>query len=147
MNFLDDPAAGLILVSACLAGQACRYDGGSMPHPVVLRLAREGRALPVCPEVLGGLGVPRESLELVGGRAVFRSGADCTEALRDGAREALALAVAQGCQRAILKSRSPSCGCGRVYDGTFSGRLVPGDGMLAALLKANGFAVVSEEDL
>ncbi len=137
----------LVLVSACLAGQACRYDGGATPHPEIMRLAGLGRVVPVCPEVLGGLPVPREPVELRDGRAVTRSGADVTGAFELGARLALALAQDQGCCRAVLKSRSPSCGSGRVYDGTFSGRLIPGDGVLAALLKAKGIEVKSEEEL
>jgi uncharacterized protein YbbK (DUF523 family) len=145
MPFDDD--SRMILVSACLAGEACRYDGGATPHPKVLRLAEAGCVVPVCPEVLGGLPVPREPLELKDGRAVRRSGADCTKKLIEGAKKALALGQERGCQRAILKARSPSCGSGRVYDGTFSGRLVPGDGVLAALLKQNGFEVLSEEEL
>lgn len=144
---LNDSAASPILVSACLVGQACRYDGGSTPQPELVRLAQAGRVVPVCPEVLGGLSVPREPVELRAGKAVFRSGLDCTEAIQAGALRALALGLESGCRRAILKARSPSCGSGRVYDGTFSGRLVPGDGVLAALLKASGFEVVSEEEL
>lgn len=136
-----------ILVSACLAGEACRYDGQATPHPEVLRLLAAGRAVAVCPEVLGGLSVPREPVELQGGHAVCRSGADLTEAFRVGAQRALALALDKGCCRAVLKSRSPSCGCGRIYDGTFSRCLVPGDGVLAALLRASGFEVLSEEEL
>jgi len=136
-----------ILVSACLAGQACRYDGCASPYPEIVRLAALGRVLAVCPEVLGGLPVPREPVELRQGRAVSRSGVDVTKAFRAGAQAALSLALDTGCGRAVLKARSPSCGAGRVYDGTFSGRLVPGDGLLAALLKAKGIAVQSEEEL
>jgi uncharacterized protein YbbK (DUF523 family) len=136
-----------ILVSACLAGRACRYDATAFPHPEVLRLAGLGRVVAVCPEVLGGLGVPREPVELRHGHALSRSGADVTGAFRLGAERALTLALDKGCRRAVLKSRSPSCGSGRVYDGTFSGRLVAGDGLLAALLKAAGLEVLSEEEI
>ncbi len=136
-----------ILVSACLAGVACRYDGVASPHPEVLRLLATGRAVPVCPEVLGGLPVPREPVELRQGRAVGRSGRDVTEAFQAGAQRALALAREHGCTAAILKARSPSCGPGQIYDGTFSRTLVPGHGLLAALLKQSGIAVRSEEDL
>ncbi len=136
-----------VLVSACLAGQRCRYDGQASPHPEVLRLVELGRAVPVCPELLGGLGVPREPVELRCGRALCRSGADVTEAFETGAQLALALARARGCRQAVLKARSPSCGVGRIYDGSFSQRLVPGDGVLAALCKAHGIAVKSEEEL
>jgi len=141
------PVISPILVSACLAGVACRYDGGASPHPEVLRLLAAGRVLPVCPEVLGGLPVPREPVELRQGRAVGRSGLDVTEAFQAGAQRALARAREHGCTSAILKARSPSCGPGQIYDGTFSRTLVPGNGVLAALLKQSGFAVLSEEEL
>ena len=133
-----------VLVSACLAGEACRYDGSAAPHPAVLELVRQGRALAVCPEVLGGLPTPREPVELREGRVVSRSGADVTGAFEAGAQRALELGLDAGCAEAILKARSPSCGCGQVYDGTFSGKLVPGDGVFAALLKAHGIAVRTE---
>lgn len=137
----------LVLVSACLAGQACRFDATAAPHPEIMRLAGLGLVLPVCPEVLGGLPVPREPMELRQGRALTRSGADCTAALHLGAHRALALALDKGCHRAVLKARSPCCGPGRIYDGTFSRSLVPGDGVLAALLKANGLEVASEDEI
>jgi uncharacterized protein YbbK (DUF523 family) len=136
-----------ILASACLVGLACRYDGTATPHPEILRLAALGRVVAVCPEVLGGLPVPREPVELRAGQALCRSGVDCSEAFRVGAHLALDLALAKGCRLAVLKSRSPSCGAGSIYDGTFSGRLVPGDGVLAALLKARGIQVLRDEEL
>ncbi|MBI5519763.1 MAG: DUF523 domain-containing protein [Desulfovibrio sp.] len=136
-----------LLVSACLAGEPCRYDGSAAPHPAVLRLVEEGRAVPVCPEVLGGLPTPRAPVELVAGRAMSRAGRDVTAEFERGARLGLDAARARGCALAVLKARSPSCGCGQVYDGTFSGALVPGDGLFAALLKRNGIAVRTETDL
>lgn len=144
---LDDSDPTPVLVSACLAGEACRYDGGATPHPLVLRLVEQGRAVPVCPEVLGGLAVPREPVELRAGRAICRRGRDVTAEFLAGSRAALRLALEHGCRRAVLKARSPSCGCGIIYDGSFSGVLITGDGVLAALLKANGFAVCTELDL
>lgn len=143
----QDSSAAPVLVSACLAGQACRYNATAAPHAAVLELVRKGRAVLVCPEVLGCLPVPREPMELRQGRAMGASGADHTEAFLAGARRALGICRRHGCTRAILKSRSPSCGCGQVYDGSFSGRLVPGDGLFAALLKENGVAVCSEQEL
>ena len=140
-------ATAPVLVSACLAGVACRYNGLGAPHPAVLRLVGQGRALLVCPEVLGGLGIPRAPVELRAGRALERGGRDLTAAFEAGARKALELALAAGCSRAILKARSPSCGAGKVYDGGFGGVLTPGDGIFAALLKAEGFALCTEEDL
>ncbi|MDQ7835442.1 MAG: DUF523 domain-containing protein [Humidesulfovibrio sp.] len=137
----------IILVSACLAGEACRYDGSSAPQQEILRLASLGRVIAVCPEVLGGLGTPRNPVELREGRAIDRSGDDVTGAFLAGAHKCLALAQEAGCRRAVLKARSPSCGAGMVYDGSFSSKLVPGDGMLAALLLSSGIEVLSEEDL
>jgi uncharacterized protein YbbK (DUF523 family) len=136
-----------IIVSACLAGLATRYDGKASPHPAVMELLRRGKALPVCPEQIGGLPTPRTCHEIVGARVEDRSGNDHTEAFESGARQALELAEQAGCRRAILKSRSPSCGSGTIYDGSFSGKLIAGDGVFAALLKAHGVEVVSEEDL
>lgn len=136
-----------VLVSACLAGRACRYNATAAPHPAVLALVAQGRAVLVCPEVLGGLPVPRDPMELRQGRALAASGADHTEAFLSGARRALSICRKHGCVRAILKSRSPSCGCGQVYDGSFSGRLVPGDGLFAALLQQHGVCVCTEQDL
>jgi len=135
------------IVSACLAGVACRYDGGTTPHPVVQAMVERGEALPVCPEVLGGLSVPRDACERRGEAVLTASGRDCTPAFLEGARQALELARAHGCCAAILKSRSPSCGVGRIYDGSFEHRLVDGDGVFAALLRREGWPLCSEEDL
>lgn len=136
-----------LLVSACLLGVCCRYDGLSKPCPAVLALREKYGLVPVCPEQLGGLPTPRPPAELRGGRVLNRCGADCTEQYRRGAEEALKLAGVFGCRAAVLKSRSPSCGLGRVYDGTFSGRLTDGNGVAAELLRRNGIDVFSEEDL
>lgn len=134
----------MILVSACLAGMRCKWNLESVTDPVVARLVSQGKALPVCPEQLGGLATPREPSEIRDGRVYAKGGRDVTEEYRRGAEETLRLAKAFGCRAAILKSRSPSCGVGRVYDGSFSGRLVPGDGVAAALLKAHGLELVDE---
>jgi len=142
-----DATSSPVLVSACLAGISCRYNGRAAPHPAVLELVRAGRAVVVCPERLGGLPTPREPMELVDGRALSRSGVDHTEGFVEGAQRALAVCRKRGCTSAILKSRSPSCGAGAVYDGTFSGRLIPGDGIFAAMLRAVGIAVRTEEEL
>lgn len=137
----------MVLVSACLAGVPCRWDGADKGNGKVAELARRGEAVLVCPEQLGGLSTPREPSELSGGRVLDRAGRDVTEEFRRGAEVCLAIAELCGCRKAILKAKSPSCGSGQVYDGTFSGRLVPGDGLTAALLKSRGIEVVSEEDL
>ena len=135
------------VVSACLAGLACRYDGGSNACGVVVALVRAGLAVPACPETLGGLPVPREPCEQRAGRVVGRDGVDRTEAFLRGSRKALAVALAHGCRAAILKSRSPSCGCGRIYDGTFTRTLIPGMGTWARLLQEAGLELYTEENL
>ena len=136
-----------ILISACLMGACCRYDGASKAHPLTAALAERHTLVPVCPEQLGGLPTPREPSERRADAVVSRSGTDVTAQFRRGAEQALHLARLYGCKAAVLKERSPSCGSGEVYDGTFSGRLTPGDGVTAALLKANGIAVYGESDL
>ncbi|MGE9984377.1 DUF523 domain-containing protein [Desulfovibrio sp. SGI.169] len=141
------PDAPLYVVSGCLAGLACRYDGGSNPCAAVIRLVEEGRAVPVCPESLAGLSVPRLPCELAGGRVLSQDGRDLTESFLRGAQLALSAAQRCGCTAAILKSRSPSCGFGQIYDGTFSRRLCPGEGIWARLLREAGFALFSEERL
>ena len=137
----------MILVSACLLGCACRYDGQSKPNPLAQELARRGLAVPVCPEQLGGLPTPRKPSERRGERVVMNDGRDVTAEYRRGAEEALRLARLYGCKAAVLKERSPSCGSGNIYDGTFSGCLTPGDGVTAALLKENGITVYGESEI
>ena len=136
-----------LLVSACLLGVGCRYDGGHNQLPQLKELLKTHTCIPICPEQLGGLPTPREPSERRADAVVSRSGADVTAQFRRGAEQALHLARLYGCKAAVLKERSPSCGSGEVYDGTFSGRLTPGDGVTAALLKANGIAVYGESDL
>ena len=136
----------MIIVSACLAGYRCRYDGKLTPDSEIVDLVKSGKALPVCPEMLGGLPCPRVPSERTadGERVVTKEGTDVTEAFRRGADETLRLAQLYGCTRAILKARSPSCGKGTVYDGTFSGTLREGDGVTAELLMKHGITVESK---
>ena len=136
-----------IIVSACLAGLRCRYDGETKPCEKVVEMVAAGKALPVCPEQLGGLPTPRVPAEMRGGRVVRQDGVDVTPEFVHGAQESLMLAQLVGATKAILKSRSPSCGSEAIYDGSFSGKLIPGDGVTAALFKANGIHVITEEDL
>ena len=136
-----------ILVSACLLGVCCRYDGNSKPCQAVMDLAKEHELIPVCPEQLGGLPTPRPPAEIQGGRVINREGRDVTAQYQKGAEEAARLVRLLGCDCAILKARSPSCGSGQVYDGSFSGTLVPGDGIAAGTLKTLGVRVISEQDL
>ena len=135
-----------ILVSACLLGEPCRYDGKSVPCEAVSELARTRRLVPVCPEQLGGLPTPRIPCEIQpDGRVVDSRGTDRTDAFASGARAALHIARENGCSQAILKENSPSCGTQHVYDGTFSGTLIPGKGKTAALLAESGIEVFSED--
>ena len=134
-----------ILVSACLLGVCCRYDGESKTCPAALDLAKEHELIPVCPEQLGGLPTPRTPAEIQGGRVVARDGRDVTKEYQKGAEEAVRLYQLLRCDCAILKARSPSCGCGQVYDGTFSGTLTPGDGITAQALKRINARVITEE--
>ncbi len=136
-----------ILISACLLGVHCRYDGSPKASERVRALTETYTLIPVCPEQLGGLATPRLPSERQGESVVAKDGSDVTEAFYRGAEETLALAQLIGCKTAILKANSPSCGCGHIYDGTFSGRIVPGDGVTAALLKQNGIAVFTDEDV
>ena len=135
-----------ILVSACLLGVRCRYDGKSKPHPAVERLMEQHTLIPVCGEILGGLPTPRVSAERQGARVVTADGRDVTAAYRRGAEEVLRLAERYGCKAAILKERSPSCGSGRIYDGTFTGTLTDGWGVTAELLLDHGICVIGESE-
>ena len=135
----------MMIVSACLAGYPCRYDGKAKPCAQVIELVRAGKAIPVCPEQLGGLPTPRSAAEIRAGRVVDDEGADRTEAFRRGAQAVLALAQTYGATQALLQNRSPSCGSGWIYDGTFSKRLIPGDGVTARLLSENGIQVIGIE--
>ena len=133
-----------VLVSACLLGIRCRYDGAEKLDGAVAALAEKYELVPVCPEQLGGLPTPREPSERRADTVVSRSGADVTAQFRRGAEQALHLARLYGCKAAVLKERSPSCGSGEIYDGTFTGALTAGDGVTAELLKANGMTVYGE---
>lgn len=136
-----------LLVSACLLGVCCRYDGASRPHPEVMALAEKHELIPVCPEQLGGLPTPRPPAERRGARVVTRAGADVTEAYRRGAEETARLCALLGCRAAVLKERSPACGSGRIYDGAFTGTLTSGWGVAAERLRREGVAVCGESRL
>ena len=135
-----------LLVSACLLGCACRYDGKSQENEKVLALLKDHTLVPVCPEQLGGLPTPRPPAERRGGKVVTQSG-DVTEQYRRGAEETLKLCKLFGCEVAVLKERSPSCGHGQVYDGTFSGTLTAGDGVTAETLTTHGIPVYGESQI
>lgn len=133
-----------ILVSACLMGICCRYDGKAVPEGLVYALRKRHELIPVCPEQLGGLPTPRCPAEIKDGKVVTKDGADVTANYELGAQMALKIAKDLGCRAAILKERSPSCGCGEIYDGSFSGKTVIGNGVTAKLLIQNGICVVGE---
>ncbi|MBQ6273331.1 MAG: DUF523 domain-containing protein [Oscillospiraceae bacterium] len=137
-----------LLVSACLLGVNCKYSGGNnaLPPETLTALEARYRLVPVCPERDGGLPTPRTPSERRGERVVNREGEDVTEAFRKGAAIALQTAEKAGCRLALLKERSPSCGSGRIYDGSFSQTLIPGDGVTAELLKEKGLAVYGETE-
>ena len=135
------------IVSACLAGINCRYNGGSKPNQKVIELVKKGEAIPVCPEQLAGLTTPRTPTEEKDGRIITKDGKDLTKEFQKGAQEALKIAKLSNCKEAILKSKSPTCGCGKIYDGSFSGNLINGDGVFTKLLKENNIKVITEEDL
>ena len=133
-----------ILVSACLLGVYCRYNGERKKLDGIERLMERAELIPVCPEILGGLPTPRPPAERVGDRVMNREGADVTEAYQRGAEETLRLAELFGVHLALLKERSPSCGMGEIYDGSFRGRIVDGNGVTAQLLAAHGISVYGE---
>ena len=135
-----------ILVSACLLGLPCRYDGAAKPFEHILALKVKHELIPVCPEQLGGLPTPRAPSEISTGRVISSAGEDNTAAFLKGARCALAVCETLSCALAILRAKSPSCGAGEIYDGTFSHALVPGDGLTAAALRAAGVPVLRDDD-
>ncbi len=141
-----------ILVSACLLGVNCRYDGGNSRNENAIKHHQTDELVPVCPEEAGGLPTPRPPVEIVGGdgndvldgkaKVMTADGEDKTEEFLKGAQHALALAQSQRATCVIFKSKSPSCGCGTIYDGSFSGTLISGDGVTTALLKRHGIEVI-----
>ncbi|MFD3156133.1 DUF523 domain-containing protein [Haloimpatiens sp. FM7330] len=147
----------MIIVSACLCGINCKYNGGNNLNEKVLELLKEGKVVPVCAEQMGGLETPRIPHEIKGGsgaevldgkaRVINPQGGDSTEKFVKGAYEALRVAKNINAKIAILKAKSPSCGCGKIYDGTFSGNKVEGNGVTAELFIRNGIKVYTEEQI
>ena len=145
-----------LLVSACLAGLPCRYDGRAKPDAAIIALVEKGEAIPVCAEALGGLPTPRPPAEITGGsghdvldgtaRVLTASGDDVTAEFVSGAQEVARLARKVGAREAILQDRSPSCGCTQIYDGTHSGHKIAGEGVLAAALQNLGIEVRPADD-
>jgi uncharacterized protein YbbK (DUF523 family) len=147
----------MIIVSACLCGINTRYDGKSSLNEKVAKLLREGKAVLVCPEQLGGMSTPRPPHEIVGGdgaavldseaKVMSADGSSGTDAFIKGAYETLKIAREVNAEYAILKAKSPSCGFGKIYDGSFSGTKISGNGVTAELLKRNGIKVYTEDDI
>ena len=154
---MNVPDEGRVVVSACLAGIACTHEAQPKTREWAIKLVAEGRAVLVCPEVAGGLPIPRPAAEISGGdgadviegraRVLDENGRDVTDNYLAGARKASDAAKVAGARLAILKARSPSCGCAQIYDGSFAGRLKQGDGVTAAMLKRDGVEVVSDENV
>ena len=136
-----------VMVSACLLGENCKYNGGNNLNPELLRLLSGHTVIPVCPEVLGGLPVPRIPAEIVDGTVINREGVSVDAAFRRGAGKALEIAAAEQPDLVILQPRSPSCGAGQIYDGTFSGILVRGKGVFAEMAVNAGFRVMDAEEV
>ncbi len=136
-----------ILVSACLLGINSRYCGGGCLNEDVASLAENHSLIPVCPEQLGGMPTPREPDEIRDGRVYEKNGKDNTDIFQKGADETLRLVMLLKADMAILKQNSPSCGSSMIYDGTFSGKKIPGSGITAALLIKSGIRVISEDEI
>ena len=135
------------MVSACLLGQKCKYNGGDNYSAKVIDFIKGHEVIPVCPETAGGLTTPRLPCEIVDGRVINTAGESRDKEFREGAAVCLDLAKKNNIDLAILQSRSPSCGVDRIYDGTFSGKLIEGSGVFASLLRENGFKLMDAGDL
>ena len=146
---MSKSSKGKILVSACLYGHACKYDGTSniLKDPLFQALKNMGRLVPVCPEQLGGLSTPRIPCEIKGDKVFNKEGEDVSAQFHKGAEEALRIARENKVRVAILKQSSPSCGCKNVYDGTFSGKMIPGAGVLTQALQQAGIRVMDSEEV
>lgn len=136
-----------IMVSACLVGQKCKYNGGDNYSEKVMEFLKGQEVIPVCPEAEGGLPTPRLPCEIVGGIVTNVEGESKDREFREGAEKCLELAKEKGIDLAVLQSRSPSCGVKEIYDGTFTGKRVPGSGVFASLMRENRFRVLDVEDL
>jgi len=136
-----------ILVSACLMGRLCKYNAGHNFRQAVADLAQKHELVEVCPEVMGGRTIPRKCIEIRNGRFIEADGTDVDAEVRDGVFQALEIAKKENVELAVLKSRSPTCGVHQIYDGTFSGTLIDGQGALTEGLEALGVRVIDDEEL
>ncbi|SEA92453.1 Uncharacterized conserved protein YbbK, DUF523 family [Pseudobutyrivibrio sp. ACV-2] len=137
----------VIGVSACLLGENCKYSGGNNYSESAIEYIKGHEVVSICPEVLGGLPIPRDPAEIVDGVVKHKDGSSVDKEFRDGAKKALEILKDTGAELVILQSRSPSCGVNTIYDGTFSGKLISGNGVFVELLKAEGFNVIDVEEL
>lgn len=131
------------IVSACLAGINCRYDGQNKKNEQIIKLISQGKAVPICPEQLGGLSTPRSPAEIQDNKVINKDGQDVTNNYLKGAEEAVKLAKEINCQEAIFKNNSPMCGSTKIYDGSFTGRLIDGEGILVQMLRKEGIKISS----
>ena len=136
-----------ILVSACLLGENCKYNGGNNYNSAVAEFVRDKEILPICPEMLAGMGCPRTPIEIVDGVLMDRNGRNVDAAMRGVVAEALKQISSEEIQCAVLQSRSPTCGVNQLYDGSFTGKLIPGAGIFAQALKDAGYRVIDAEDI
>lgn len=147
MNLRSEIPKMNVLISACLMGMQCRYDGQAIEYDGIKELGEKYQLIPFCPEIYGGLATPRNPAEIRGEAVITDKGQDVTREYHKGAQEALKLARMMNCKYAILKERSPSCGHGKIYDGTFSGTQIDGSGMTAKLLSENGITIFGETQM
>lgn len=136
-----------IVVSACLLGENCKYNGGNNKNKEVIALGEKHTLIPICPECFAGLPTPRVPSEINGDKVFTKDGQDVTAEFNDGAEKALYVAEESGCQLAVLKERSPSCGFGKIYDGSFTGKIIDGNGVTAQLLYDHGIIIIGETQL
>lgn len=135
-----------VLVSACLLGENCKYNGGNNCSPAILDFLKDKQVIPICPEILAGMPAPRPPVEVNGSRVLRKNGEDVTDAYCSGVCKAMQIAAQQPIDLVILKSRSPTCGVGQRYDGTFTGTLVNQSGLFAEVLQRAGYLVKSSDD-
>ena len=136
-----------ILVSACLLGENCKYNGGNNYNPAVAEFVKDKEVLPICPEMMAGMGCPRIPIEIVDGVLMDRDGNNVDAAMRKAVEQAMEMIRKEDIQCAVLQSRSPTCGVNQIYDGSFTGKLIGGSGVLAQALKLVGYRVVDAEDI
>lgn len=134
------------IISACLAGIDCKYDGGNNYRESIAELVKNENVILICPEQMGGLATPRIPAEIKGEQVINKEGEDVTEEFLKGAESALKIAEMSGAEIAILKERSPSCGVHKIYDGSHTGKVIKGSGITAKLLKELGIKIISEEE-